>query len=220
MSNTSPTIQRPLSDFLNAQGTAFGPVEFAWATARSSMPNCAGEPFGQIDYAGVKNGLIVAGGGQSLGTTFTGSVSQSANADGTSTVKVTLNTANAFAVAYCLTDTVSAPYFGYTTKEVIAGKPATTGSSHLSIVFVMDGTSATTPLPDLVALNATCPPTPCFTSLKFSGTAAGPLRAIYGVPEGTPGNMSIDSTTTLKLTGYAGRNGGLTANFVTVLPTK
>lgn len=225
MSKTAPTIQRPLSDFLNVQGTVDGPVEFAWTTPSSSLQDCTGWPFGQIDYAGVKDKLIVAGGGSSLNPVFTGSVTQTPNADGTSTVSVSLTTTHAYAVGYCYDQPDNIvelpPYFGYTVTELLANHSlqSAIGNSHMSVTFIMNGTTATTPLPDVVSINFGCPPTPCVKTLKFSGTATGPLRSSFGVAEGTPGTMSIAQINTFKLVGRAGVPGfdmGTTANFVKI----
>ena len=82
------------------------------------------------------------------------------------------------------------------------------------------GTGATAPLPDIITISAVCPaPAPCFKSFKFSGTATGPLRMPY-FPAGTLGTMSIAQTNTLHLVGLAKRTGGITADNVTISPTK
>jgi hypothetical protein len=221
----SATIQRPITDFLSVQGTAAQGSFLAWASDRSTLANCSGSPFGFIDYAGIRNAFIIADGGQSLGTTMSGSVHQKDNGDGTSTVSVQLDTTNAMAVGACVDSfgNISTPYFGYGVADVLAGKPAALGTSHLSTVFTIAGTGPTAPLPDLLifALGApNCPAAPpCLNTLKFTGAATGALRAVYGVPEGTPGTMSISQIGTLRMTGRAATD-GFTAEFVTIQPAK
>jgi hypothetical protein len=217
------TIQRPTSDFLSAQGTVFpGPGGyFAFSSSRSPMPNCDGQPLGKVDYAGVTNAFIVAHGGPSLGTTITGSVHQSDNGDGTSSVSVELDATNALSFAACLdpnTGNVAGPYFGSNPRQVLAGAAATLGSSHMSVSFTIAGTGPNAPLPDLESIASICPaPAPCFKSLKFSASARGPLDAIYGVADGTPGTLSIEQTGTFHLMGRSGID-GFTAEFVQVQP--
>ncbi len=228
LSSSRASIQRPISDFLGSQGTAHSAGFFAayigWTAYRSSMQDCIGEPFAFIDYAGLDNAFIVANGGTNLATTTSGSVHQADNGDGTSTVSVELNTTKAQSIAYCFNPTtgiVTGPYFGHTVSEILAGgvTPAL-GSSHMSAVFTIVGSGRTAPLPDLEAITAVCPaPAPCFKSLKFTGTAEGPLQVIFGVREGTLGKMSIEQISTFHLVGRAGIDGS-TAEFVQVQPAQ
>jgi hypothetical protein len=230
MSASGSTIQRPISDFLNAQGTLSpAPDNFTgWTAFRKPMPNCPtgtssdGFPFGEVDFAGLNNAWIVLNGGTSLGTTESGYVHQTDNGDGTSTVSVQLDTTNAQSVVFCDEDgNLAGPYFGYTAHEILAGgvTPAL-ANSHLSAVFTIVGTGPAAPLPDFDSmLSSICPaPAPCFKTLKFTATGTGALRSIFGVPEGTPGTMSIEQTATFHFVGRAGRIDGASAEFVTVQP--
>ena len=216
MSAAGPTIQRPFSDYRNSQEGYF----FFWLAqgpgSSSIMPNCTSDPnnyvAGYVDYLGFENDEIVAGGGPSVGTTETGTVLQSDNGDGTSTVKVDFYTKNAIATATCFNfvdfnNPSGEPlYFGHGPVEIANGAQPALASSHFAIVFTIQGTGPgafipnfnDNPLPN-------CPaPAPCLQTIKFQATAVGPLRSLYGVADGTPGTMSIAQTGTNHTKGRAG----------------
>jgi hypothetical protein len=219
---SAQTIQRAISDFVNAQDKYPGIWEF-WYAYRTSLPGCPGGasgpyPAGFVDYAGYWT-TYLASYGISLGTTMSGAVHQKDNGDGTSTVSVQLDTTNAIAWASCYPpiDTV---YLGNWPQDVATGKPAALGASHMSVVFTIVGTGPTAPLPSITAISAICPaPAPCFVSLKFTATATGLLGSPYGSLEGTPGMMSIEQIGTFHKTGRAGYD-GYTAEFVRVQPAQ
>jgi hypothetical protein len=214
------TLQRPISDFLNAQSQYPGAYEI-WYTARSSMPGCPGGKSGPypaafVDYAGHWTAYLAAN-GISLGTTMSGAVHQSDNGDGTSTVSVELYTMNALSYAFCF-DGPGTLYLGFYAPQVAGGSPAALGSSHMSLVMNIAGTGPDAPLPNLPLINAVCPEAPpCLKSLKFTATASGLLGSPYGTQAGDPGTLSLEQIGTLHDTGRAS-NDGFTAEFVTVAP--
>jgi hypothetical protein len=83
-------IMRPLSDFLDAQGTTsifFPPVPdyIGWTGSAPDYPN-----FALVDYAGLANDWLVGQGVKSLHTQVNGRVWECALADGTARVTVKL----------------------------------------------------------------------------------------------------------------------------------
>jgi hypothetical protein len=187
------TVQRPLSDFLNAQGTKsfpslFGPIPVFFFTPG------AGDPGAWIDYAGLAAPFL-AGRGLSLGTSISGSVTERPLADGRAEVTVLLQTANALAWVQDLTS--GAPLFGSLPGEIAAGS----GRNALAVgesfaQFVFDNTAPGAPLPDLIAAVIFGEPPPGFQGLtqSFRGRATGPLRPAFGVPQGTPGELVVSQT--------------------------
>lgn len=218
---SAQTIQRPISDYVNAQGQypSF-PFYEIWSASRSSMPECPGgssnlDPAAYVDYTGYWTAYLATK-GISLGTTTSGAIHQSDNGDGTSTVKVELYTANALSFGFCLNSNLPI-YLGYTGGEVAAGSPAALASSHFSAVLLIAGTSPTAPLPFLGFIGSCPSAPPCIESVKFTATASGLLGSPYGALAGTPGTLSIEQIGTLKTTGRAATD-GFTAEFVTVEP--
>lgn len=226
------TIQRPYTDFVQAQGAEFF---FLALTKGSKLPNCptpGSEPAGFVDYLGQDASAA------QVGTKITGTVEQTNNGDGTSTIHVDLDTTNAVASASCYNlATGNTPpyvdpglYFGFTDNEVVAGAPAALATSHFSTTYAMLGTSPTMPLADITTI-PTCTqpagippaPAPCLETLELHAAATGALRQPFGVPDLTPGTMSMEQTGTFKIVGRAGKPAaieGLTAAAVIVQQAK
>ena len=213
------TIQRPIGDYITAQGQ-FPSFFEVWFASRSSTPECPGgtsglDPAAFVDYTGYWTAYL-ASKGISLGTTMSGAIHQTNNGDGTSTVKIELYTANALSYAFCENSNLPI-YLGSTGQEVAAGSPAALGSSHFSAVLLIPGTSPTAPLPFLGFIGACPSAPPCIESVKFTATASGQLGTPYGDLAGTPGTLSVEQIGTLHATGRAATD-GFTAEFVTVEP--
>jgi hypothetical protein len=192
------TTQRPLSDYLDAQKGEF-----------SFFPEAANR-WGRIDYNGVATASL-ASLGISLGTTFSGTVTERPLADGRAEVTVLLQTENAFAVAREFSSAGSGPaLFGFTLTEIAAdpvhNRPAVGDSS---AHFVFDNTAPGAPLPDLEAaflVPGAAPPGFELVMVAFQGRATGPLRSTFGVTEGTPGEMVISQTALIATSGIANPN--------------
>jgi hypothetical protein len=187
------TTQRPLSDFLNAQGTTSIPIAFGPIPAFLGWTPQAGDPLGRIDYAGLATSFL-ASLGISLGTSIAGSVSERPLADGRAEVTVLLHTMNALAWAQQVTNGApGAPLLGFLPDEIAAdpihNAPAV-GESFTQFVF--DNTAPGAPLPDLAVVFAS--PGFQLLILSFRGTARGPLRPAFGVPQGTRGELVISRT--------------------------
>lgn len=163
-----PTVQRPISDFVDAQGTyciddGMGgcllfcpPVAnyFCW-TNPPAGPLAKNACF---DYAGLDDQWITAasGGVVSFNTQFSGTITEKPLPDGRAVVSVRLHTENALTWAadcpfgFC-PDPCAAPIvFGNRVTDVLAGADASFGSSILRVKFI--NTAPGAPMPDLIQL--------------------------------------------------------------------
>lgn len=203
---TAATVQRPLSDFLNAQGTQSFPPLFGPLPVFFFFTPGGGNPGAWIDYAGLAAPFL-AGLGLSLGTSVSGSVTERPLADGRAEVTVLLHTVNALAWVQDLAS--GAPLFGSLPGEIAAApvrSALAVGES--SAQFVFDNTAPGAPLPDLIAALIFGQPPPGFQALtqSFRGRATGPLRPAFGVPQGTPGELVVSQTGLLATAGIANPN--------------
>jgi hypothetical protein len=156
-----------------------------------------------MDYTGHENAFIEAasGGAISLGTTTNGSVTERPLPDGRTEVHVRLNTRNAPAWLFQLDLSIlpanpfsSTPLlFGARAPDVLAGAEPAVGESLLNLVYIHNGAPGD-PLPDLLQVSNFPEPGEEIRSLSFYGRASGPLHALFGVPEGTPGRMEVTQT--------------------------
>lgn len=194
------TTKRPISDFVDAQGTTMVftppvPDQIGWSTP-SSQPMGR---FALFDYAGLADEFLQDCCGISLGTQIAGSVIERPLKDGRVEVTVVLHTKNALTWAIPfdpmgpITQFNDNPLlFGFRAQDLVDDpslEPAL-GESHLQVVF--RNTAPGAPLPDLVCLNlGTCLEGFELISLYFSGNAMGPLREDFGVPDGTPGRLIV-----------------------------
>jgi len=164
------TANRPLSDFLDAQGTTsnfFPPTPdfVGWFDNPTTT-------FALVDYAGLAAEYLATHGGPSLGTTITGGVTETLLADGTYEVTVSVNAKNALAWASPLPgDIFTDPtLFGSRGSELAADPtlPYALVNSSLKVTFIT--TSAGAPIPDLTG------PVPYnLKNLKFSASGPGPV---------------------------------------------
>jgi hypothetical protein len=149
-------VSRPLSDFLDAQGTLNDPPDFfppvpdyvGWA---GDFPgDCSGPPaftpgtFGLVDYAGLANEYIEGEGGESLRTTVRGRVRECKLPDGKARVTVTLSTKRALGFAQPVDELCpnfnfagTTTNFGNKTLDVLAGEPAAVGPVTLVTSFTI-----------------------------------------------------------------------------------
>ncbi|HKE42448.1 MAG TPA: hypothetical protein VKG21_21675 [Casimicrobiaceae bacterium] len=231
---SAATQQRPISDFLDTQGTyctddgqggcyLFVPPDpnfLGWSTMiplPPKLPVVRSRPavplFAGIDYAGLADAY--KSGEEPL---LSGTVTERPFSDGRAEVTVILHTknANAWVIDLDLNGDVldqianKPTLFGHRPRDVAAGARQALGDLLLHIVFI--NTAPGAPLPDLVQLNNN-PGTLPGTELKFLGlsmSATGPLTAQYGVPEGTPGKCTIVQTGLIQ---KAGQSRALTDGF-------
>ena len=194
-------VHRPLSDFLNAQGSTniFIPPIPDFVGWTDNPPNgCNLTHFASVDYAGVAASWLVANGGPNVGTHSVGSVTERALPDGRANVIVDVTTFNA--ISWCLqvpiNDLANDPAaYGYRATELLANpslKPSlSTGQLHAEFTNTAPGA----PLPDLVLfIIGAAQPGQSLTNLSFRSSGSGTLHAASGFPEGTSGSMTIEET--------------------------
>jgi hypothetical protein len=181
-SSSESVSTRPIEDFVDAQNPHWGFKYLMWGT--NSWDREA-----YVDYAGIDNQAIIAAGGDDLGTTFSGTITEKVLKDGNTLVHVTLFTKNALTYANDYTmggETV----YGSTPDEVIAGGHASLGSSKFSLTYITDQAPGA-PMPDLLdmvifGIKGTYP-----TKVNFVASSKGELNSEYGVPQGTPGKVTV-----------------------------
>jgi hypothetical protein len=219
--------QRPLSDFLNAQGstqcfTPPAPAQLAGATGvnadgdvkTNGQAGLTPPRFALVDYTGLEAKYLKVISGIDLGTTVSGTVMERPLANGSALVTVDLQTKNAlgWAIQNQIVDINTEPLvFGARVLDVAAGKTPALGDVHFRIVFT--NTAPGAPLPDVVCINHDfgCPEVkPCpnleLDTLQLDASITGPLHATSSTnwPEGTLGKM-IETQTGLIQT--ANKNG-------------
>jgi hypothetical protein len=172
--------QRPISDFVGAQGTTTVfvppiPDVVGWAT-----PSDDPVLFAWIDYAGMADAFL----GGKLGTSTSGNVIEQPQKGGRAKVRVTLHTRNALAwvIEVDLNGDVldqianKEPIFGYRPQEVDEKHPASLVDATLDVVFL--NTAPGAPLPDLVVATQLGPAPDGFEliSQKFRAHGEGTIR--------------------------------------------
>jgi hypothetical protein len=135
---------RPVSDFLNAQGTLNEPPQF-FPPVRDYVGWADGGfiTFGLVDYAGLANEYIKAQTGHSLGTRTTGLVLECKLADDRSQIVVALLTTRALGFAQSIADLEASGFdflntptiFGAKAQDVVAGAEAAVGPAVLLTTF-------------------------------------------------------------------------------------
>ena len=177
-------------DWLSAQGTysTFIPPDpdfLGWADHFFIR-------FASIDYAGLANAYQPGKQPEVIG-----SVIEKPRLDGRTDVTVFLQTKNANAWAmfvpgdfdFSKGDTL----FGHRPTEVLNGAGQALASCSLTLSFI-NNAGVGGALPDLVALVGNYDPylpQSDFINFLFSAQAVGPLTAAFGVPENTPGNLTV-----------------------------
>ena len=207
------TVQRPIQDFLDTQGSfcvddsaggclLFVPPDpnfLGWNSEFDATP----VRFAGVDYAGLALDDTYALGKEPQ---ITGTVTERPLKDGSAEVTVRLHTQNANVwvieldasneCATCLEQIASKPtLFGHRPAEVRTGASQALGDSFLHVVFINSAPGA--PLPDLIAIMNT----PAIKFVAFHARAHGPLTAEFGVADGTPGRCTITQTGLFKTKG-------------------
>jgi hypothetical protein len=142
-----------------------------------------------VDYAGLVNATY----GGVFGTQITGTVVERPLRDGRAQVTVNLDTTNALTwVAECCDFANGTLLFGHRAPEVLAGADAALGDSFFHISFT--NTAPGAPLPDLIQLFSAPAPGQQIQEFVFHATADGTLRSAFGVPDGTPGKVTVSQT--------------------------
>ncbi len=220
------TTQRPISDFLGAQGSTTiyvppSPDHIGWFSAFDREPVlCA-----SVDYAGLSNAYLedYTAGEVSFGTLTDGTVTERRLADGRAEVTVVLHTKNALTYAFAV-DFDIAPeewfaktplLFGYRLVDVIcalehgANITPALADSQLKVVMRVEEPGAD--LPDLVAGEYE------LIGLSFRATAFGPLRTADGGEAG-PGKCDVTQTGVLQAKFRGATADGFPCEKITVGP--
>ncbi len=219
ISTIASAAQRDINEFISQQGTVClidngaacgsgpGPCYLFVPPVRNFIgwttdPVTNGVSF---DYAGLANAWLVAH-GKDLGTTMDGSIVERPQRDGRALVSVVLRTHNA--LTWASKGSVSGIDFntpdlllGNRVEAVLGGAAPALGDCLLQVTFY--NTAPGAPMPDLNQL-FTCPgPGQELVTLAFEGMAQGPLHALFGVPEGTPGFVHTRQMGLLNVAGIA-----------------
>ncbi|HEY0461791.1 MAG TPA: hypothetical protein VGC97_21850 [Pyrinomonadaceae bacterium] len=177
------TRQRQFSEWLSAQGASFNPVTcgasvFGWAT-----PDLA--TFARADYSGKIASCITSHGGPAFNPEFSGTVTERDLPDGTAEILVIHHFAGTYAVARDNTQGGIAT-LGYGAAELFGHPELQSGLANgmMQVKFINPYPGA--PLPDAASIN--------LLSISARIRGEGPLRAAFGVTEGTPGKFLVSQT--------------------------
>lgn len=204
------TTIRPISDFVSAQGSVlvdlgptsggelFGGKLFIWGNSLNQLF--------RVDYAGTDDKSLISVGGPDVHTSYSGVIIEKSLPSGQVEDSIHLVTHNAIAFmdnastfpVNC-TNSGSAAFltlcpaiFGYNIVELAngIGSPVLVDSvMDITLVNVAPGA----PIPDLTLISITPSPTGAYLkTLTLKTSAVGPLRAAFGVPEGTLGLAKLD----------------------------
>lgn len=201
---------RPIEEWVAAQGTFciddggggcfqfIPPFENYLGQSSFPPPTGATTILSSFDYAGVAERTIIDMGGDPLGTTFDGHIRELPLKDGRAECRVNLQTRNALCWANacgdpCDFDFANGPMlFGARSTEVLAGMDATLGEINITLLFI--NTAPGAPMPDIMQILYAPEEGQELLWFALSATANGPLREAYGVPDGTPGKMTVRQT--------------------------
>jgi hypothetical protein len=175
------TTQRPISEFIDAQGTfcvddgAGGCTIFVPPVPNFVAFTDTVHDLGiSFDYAGLSDGPL----GGTLGTTFSGSISERTVSDGSVIITIHLHTSNALVYVIPFDPNSSANQFGenpllFGTRatDVLAGAPPTLGDSNFTLEFTNSAPGL--PIPDFEQLLFAPQPGQALLSVTFNGTANG-----------------------------------------------
>jgi hypothetical protein len=194
------TVQRPLSDFLSTQGTfclpdgmggcllLFPPVPLYLGWGGTAGP---GGPVAWVDFTGVANRWA----GGAFGTQINGTVTERSLSDGRAQVDVTMQTTQAFTFVTPFGPAVPPPpplLFGHYAPDVLAGQDGAFATCSFHISFI--NTAPGAPLPDFLQLFLVPASGQETVVIAFQATAQGTLRSAFGVPDGTPGTLTVAQT--------------------------
>lgn len=143
---------------------------------------------GAVDYAGFAARYLERSGGPSLGTTYTGSITERLLNDGRAEVTITVQTDNALAfVQPCEGQPFSPMLFGALPTDIVAGAQPAVGSSFFSFTYIAPPGY---PLAEPVQIFIGEAPYE-LVKIAFHADAIGPLHAASGFLEGTVGRLHI-----------------------------
>ena len=187
--NAAGTRQRPFSDWLNAQGSLLNAGNCASSVLGWLTPDFV--TFARADYSGKIGDCITSHGGPVFTPEFSGTVTEHDLPDGRAEILVIHHFANTYVVARDNTQPtppgIPAPaILGFNATELFGHPelPSAVARGTIQVKFIIDHPGD--PLPDLSTINLLS------LSARFQGS--GPLRAAFGVDEGTPGKVVVSQT--------------------------
>ena len=178
LSDLSSCEKRPLSDFLDAQGSTvlfFPPVADMLAWTDQVV-----EYFALVDYAGLADEYVESETGSSLGTRMTGRILECATDDGRAKISIVLNTRKALGFAQSVEalanngfDFLNTPtIFGVKAQDVVdSGDAPALGPASLRATFFIEEPGA--PLPDIRFVFQDNPEEARPLSIDFRSTTIG-----------------------------------------------
>jgi hypothetical protein len=189
------TVQRPLSDFLNAQGTFCAPdgmggcfLLFPPVPLYLGSGNADNSLSAWVDYAGVADRWARG----AFGTQISGTVTERSLSDGRAQVDVILHTTHALTFVIGGFPPPTPLLFGRYAPDVLAGRDGAFATSSLEASFI--NTAPGVPLPDLIQLIFNPASGQEAVRLNLQATSKGSLRSAFGVPDGTPGMLTVAQT--------------------------
>lgn len=179
------TTHRPVEDFLASSRNC--PV--AWLDPETGDRTVVVD-FWDFFASRARAGLLPASLGEA---SYSGSVRERPLADGSVEVTVRVHVRDAFVSSRLIApgDLNGPAIFGYLSSEVAAGATPVLGSGTFWITYVVPEAGA--PLPDFCDVLFDEGDAWRISKLQMTASAVGPLRATFGVPEGTPGRLNITS---------------------------
>jgi hypothetical protein len=214
-SPSATTTVRPISDLVSAQGSVLkdaGPVHGGELIVGESFiwGNSLNQLF-RVDFAGTDAKALMSVGGPNVHTSFAGAIREHPLPDGRAEDTINLVTTNALAyvvdaskfpgncsnaghVAF-----INCPaLFGHNLVELANGRGRPVLVTSVMTVTLVNAAPGA-PMPDLAQLSFTPSAAGAYLqTLTLNTTAVGPLRAAFGVPDGTPGlatlNVTIDTS--------------------------
>jgi hypothetical protein len=192
-----PTQQRPLYEFLKAQGTycvddGMGGCQLYAAPVANYLAwfdQATGSTIG-IDYAGIANAWMMQNMGRSNGTQIDGSITEQPLADGTVQVTVDLKADNAMAFVLRGPDLNGAVTYGARPQDLGDPRMAPAlGSAHVFITFI--NTAPGAPLPDLVQLIRKPQAGQKLISIRVQYAGNGQTGPGYEFGPGQPATMTL-----------------------------
>jgi hypothetical protein len=212
---------RPLSDFLDAQGSTnfFVPPLPDYIGWTNNNPQTL---FASVDYAGVAAKYLLGHGGPDLGTTVGGTVTERELPDGRADVQVTLHLKNAltWVIAMPVTDVATDPLLYGTRGTDLLANPAlkpTVSNCEFKVGFT--NTALGAPLPDLmVFILGTNDPAQQLTAVLINASGEGTMHAAAGVPEGTRGRFNLINNGVFHASFKGGTADGFPAEVINLRP--
>jgi len=183
------TTQRPVQDFLDAQY-----ANLPYIIDFVSGSTGALEYRSRVDFLGVIANLVAAPNGADFESTYDGSVTERVRSDGKTEVHVIVRGHHVCGTVFDgVTPSVAATVWGQIPLYAIANDlPMSFCDSHFELTYATDDPPGSD-LAWFVGLLAFPEEGQEIIDLKVHASGVGELREAFGVPDGTPGMMTMHS---------------------------